>query len=85
MERPTDDSVAINNVSNARRTQPEPAFNIVQPAYLPRSIAPKVERSSAASSKRFTLSTLSVLIPIQTFERRRRYNSTLRELSRHSS
>ena len=46
VERATDDSVAINNVSNARRTQPEPAFNIVQPAYLPRSIAPKVERSS---------------------------------------
>ena len=46
VERATDDSVAINNVSNARRTQPEPAFNIEQPAYLPRSIAPKVERSS---------------------------------------
>ena len=46
VERATDDSVAINNVSNTRRTQPEPAFNIVQPAYLPRSIAPKVERSS---------------------------------------
>ena len=46
VERASDDSVAVDNVSHAGRAQPESAFNVVEPAYLPRLVAPKVERSS---------------------------------------